>query len=308
MLVLMLSSCYQHRPVHKRNHNTPLSEHTIDSLSFFQTHHYTNNYNFVVRADSLVLLRQMPEEEVAGMETDSFSVYKGDHVAVADIKIVPADSIDSVWVQLANDTSAFGWTHEKTMLPRVMPDDPISQFISAFSDSHLIIFLIVVGLFGASYLLWKVFKKKTYIVHFHDIDSVYPTLLCIIVASAATLYATLQLFAPQLWQHFYFHPSLNPFSVPPVLMVFLLSVWAMLIVGIACVDDIYHKLLCRLSFAYSLHHLCLLPPLAQPHRLHLWQLWTATQAQRPLPILWSHERLKHPDFPRVFQEMIRPPW
>ena len=298
MLVLMLSSCYQHRPVHKRNHNTPLSEHTIDSLSFFQTHHYTNNYNFVVRADSLVLLRQMPEEEVAGMETDSFSVYKGDHVAVADIKIVPADSIDSVWVQLANDTSAFGWTHEKTMLPRVMPDDPISQFISAFSDSHLIIFLIVVGLFGASYLLWKVFKKKTYIVHFHDIDSVYPTLLCIIVASAATFYATIQLFAPQLWQHFYFHPSLNPFSVPPVLMVFLLSVWAL---------QRHHALLCRLSFAYSLHHLCLLPPLAQPHRLHMWQLWQAHQAQRPLPILRSDERLKHPDFPRIFQEKILPP-
>ena len=109
-------------------------------------------------------------------------------------------------------------------------------------NSHLIIFLIVVGLFGASYLLWKVFKKKTYIVHFHDIDSVYPTLLCIIVSSAATFYATIQLFAPQLWQHFYFHPTLNPFSVPPVLMVFLLSVWAMLIVGIACIDDVYHKL------------------------------------------------------------------
>lgn len=242
VFVLMLSSCYQHRSVHRRAHNTPLTERTIDSLSFFQTHHYTNNYNFVVRADSLVLLRQMPEEEVAGMNTDSFCVYRGDHVAVADIKIVPADSIDSVWVQLANDTSAFGWTHEKTMLPRVMPDDPISQFISAFSDSHLIIFLIVVGLFGASYLLWKVFKKKTYIVHFHDIDSVYPTLLCIIVSSAATFYATIQLFAPQLWQHFYFHPTLNPFSVPPVLMVFLLSVWAMLIVGIACIDDVYHKL------------------------------------------------------------------
>lgn len=242
VFVLMLSSCYQHRPVPKRSHSTPITERTLDSLSFFQTHHYTNNYNFVVRADSLVLLRQMPEEEVAGMETDSFCVHKGDHVAVADIKIVPADSVDSVWVQLANDTSAFGWTHEKTMLPRVMPDDPISQFISAFSDSHLIIFLIVVGLFGASYLLWKVFKKKTYIVHFHDIDSVYPTLLCIIVSSAATFYATIQLYAPQLWQHFYFHPTLNPFSVPPVLMFFLLSVWAMLIVGIACVDDVAHKL------------------------------------------------------------------
>ena len=58
-----------------------ISERTMDSLSFFQKHHYTNNYNFVVRADSLTLLRQLPEEEAAGMETDSFSVRKGDHLA-----------------------------------------------------------------------------------------------------------------------------------------------------------------------------------------------------------------------------------
>ena len=239
---LLLSSCYEHptgqRPMRKK----AISERTMDSLSFFQKHHYTNNYNFVVRADSLTLLRQLPEEEAAGMETDSFSVRKGDHLAVADIKMMPADSIDSVWVQLANDTSAFGWTREKEMLPRVMPDDPISQFISAFSDSHFIVFLIVVAVFGTSYTLWKLFKKKAYIVHFHDIDSVYPTMLSLIVASAATFYATIQLFAPQLWQHFYFHPTLNPFSVPPVLMLFLLSVWAILIVGIACVDDVCHKL------------------------------------------------------------------
>ncbi len=241
-VLLLCASCYQHRAGRSVFRPHTLTERTIDSLSFFQTHQYTKNYNFVVRADSLVLLRQLPEEEVAGMNTDSFCVYKGDHLAVADIRMVPADSIDSVWVQLANDTSAFGWTHEKDMLPRVMPDDPISQFISAFSNSHLIVFLILVVVFGASYLLWKAFKKKTYIVHFHDINSVYPTLLCIIVASAATFYATIQLFAPQLWQHFYFHPTLNPFSVPPVLMVFLLSVWAMLIVGAACIDDVFHKL------------------------------------------------------------------
>lgn len=242
VLTLLLSSCYEHSTGQHPLHKKAISERTIDSLSFFQKHHYTNNYNFVVRADSLTLLRQLPEEEVAGMETDSFSVRKGDHLAVADIKKVPADSIDSVWVQLANDTSAFGWTREKEMLPRVMPDDPISQFISAFSDSHIIIFLIVVVAFGTSYTLWKLFKKKAYIVHFHDINSVYPTTLCLLVASAATFYATIQLFAPQLWQHFYFHPTLNPFSVPPVLMMFLLSVWAILIVGIACLDDVYHKL------------------------------------------------------------------
>lgn len=242
-VVMLFGSCYEHHaPVRRLPKNFKFTERFIDSLSFFQTHHYTNNYNFVVKSDSLVLLRQMPEEEVAGMQTDSFSVYKDDHLVVSDIKIVPADTIDSVWVQLANDTSAFGWAHENDMLPKVMPDDPISQFISAFSNSHVIIFLIIVVVFGASYLLWKVFKRKTHIVHFHDIQSFYPTLLCLIVSTSATFYATIQMFAPQLWAHFYFHPTLNPFSLPLVLGVFILTVWAMLIVAIAAIDDVRHIL------------------------------------------------------------------
>ena len=120
-------------------------------------------------------------------------------------------------------------------------------------------------------------------------------------------------------------------------MVFLLSVWAMLIVGIACVDDIYHKLsapqavlylaglvaVCAIDYiAFSVTTLYYVgyPLLIAYIIFACYRHWrnrtvficgncgTATQAQRPLPILWSHERLKHPDFPRVFQEMIRPPW
>lgn len=242
-LCLALTSCYQHRmDTSKLPKNFRINERAIDSLSFFSTHHYTNNYNFVVKGDSLVLVPQLPEEQLAGMQTDSFCVYRGAHVVVADIRIVPADSIDSVWVQLANDTSAFGWTHESNMLPVVMPDDPISEFISDFSNSHLIIFLAIVGLFGAGWLIWRLLRRKAYIVHFHDIDSFYPVLLCLIVASSATLYATIQTFAPSLWQHFYFHPTLNPFSVPIVLGVFLISVWAMLIVAIAAFDDVRNLL------------------------------------------------------------------
>ena len=156
--------------------------------------------------------------------------------------MVPADPVDSVWVQLANDTSAFGWTRESLLLPRVMPDDPISEFISDFSGSHVIVFLVVIVVFAASYLLWSIFRRQARIVHFNDIDSFYPTLLCLIVAASAALYASIQLFAPQMWQHFYFHPTLNPFSLPPVLGVFLLSVWAMLIVALAAFDDVRHQL------------------------------------------------------------------
>ncbi len=235
-----LAGCYQ---PHHRNHAAfKFSERQIDSLSFFSTHHYTNNYNFVVKADSLSLISQMPEEYIGGLPTDSFLVRKGDHLVVADIRMVPSDKTDSVWVELANDSSAFGWARESYLLPRVMPDDPISQFISEFSNDHVLIFLCVIAVFAAGYAFWNIKRHKAHIVHFHDIDSFYPTLLCLTVAFSATLYASLQMYAPQMWQHFYYHPTLNPFSVPAPLMVFLCSVWAMPVIVIACMDDIRRQL------------------------------------------------------------------
>ena len=69
MLSMVLSGCYQHGA---RNYRLPssfhISERLIDSLSFFSTHHYTNNYNFVVKADSLQLIRQFPEETLSGVK------------------------------------------------------------------------------------------------------------------------------------------------------------------------------------------------------------------------------------------------
>lgn len=209
-----------------------------DSLSFRVKHHYSQGFNFIVTSDSLMLLRQQPEEAVNDMTTDSFAVKKGKEVVVADIRILPIDKQDSVWVQIATEDYAFGWIHESRLLKQVDPADPISQFISTFSNVHLLIFLIVFSIMGVGYLARKILKKNAHIVHFNDISSFYPTLLAVIVALSAAFYASIQLFAPETWREFYFHPSLNPFSQPLLLNIFLVLVWAMLIIGLATIDDV----------------------------------------------------------------------
>lgn len=242
LIIVTASSCYRNNA---DGHDALAIQDSIcmnDSVSFYTTHHYTVGYNFIVRGDSLCLIAQQPEEHVSQLVTDTFSIKHNMHVAVSDIRIVPQDSIDSVWVQLISEEGLIGWSHETEMLQHVMPTDPISQFIMMFSDSHIIIALIILVLIAVAYIVRTIQKRNAPIVHFRDIPSMYPTLLCIIVACSAALYASLQMFGANTWQHFYYHPSLNPFSMPFILGIFISSVWAMLITGIAAVEDTCHNL------------------------------------------------------------------
>lgn len=276
LLAVMLHSCYSDNK--SETHDAlPMADNALaiesfdtlawqrqqDSLSFTSRHHYTNNYNFIVSSDSLTLYKQQPEELVsreelpeAGMwvaerrDTDSIVIDHGDRLVVAEIRIIPKDSIDSVWVQLARDQMTFGWIHETSLLANVVPDDPISQFISVFSDVHLLWMIIIVGLIVVVYTLRIVRRKKAKIVHFNDIPSFYPTLLVLDVAFAATLYATIQMYAPEMWSHFYYHPTLNPLSVPPLLSAFLTLVWFMPILGLATLDDVHRHLNLRDTILY----------------------------------------------------------
>lgn len=244
LMALLLAGCYSHGPRHSGAfpYRATFSQRQLDSLSFASTHHYSQGYNFVVRGDSIDLIKQQPEELLSHLPTDSFAIRKHEHVVVADIRKLPNDTVDSIWVQLATADYRFGWVRESKMIKKVVPDDPISQFISTFSDVHLLIFLIVIVLFSLFYLVRKISSRNAHIVHFNDIRSFYPTLLCLLVACSAALYALIQMYAPEVWQHFYYHPTLNPFSQPPIMEVFLISVWLMLIVGLAAVDDARHQL------------------------------------------------------------------
>lgn len=242
-ILLMLSSCYHRHNSHQQHAAmVEYSYRQLDSISFSTTHHYTNKYNFLVFKDSLELMRQQPEEYISGLKVDTFAVKKNHLLVVTDIRMVPQDSIDSVWVQLAAENNDFGWVRESKLLPRVVPDDPISEFIMTFSNVHLLIFLVVIVVIAMAYLVRKVFHSNGKIVHFNDIDSPYPVTLVLLVSISAAFYGWIQSFEPEMWRHFYFHPSLNPFAVPHLLGVFLALVWAVLIVALACVDEVYHRL------------------------------------------------------------------
>lgn len=242
----MLTACYNRKPV--TSEALELTEAQMDSLSFYSTHHYTQNFNFLVKADSLHL-KYDPNSSVSPefidentLAVDSVTFFRGDHIVVADIKTIPSDSIDSVWVKVARDQVAMGWVRESELLPAVTPDDPISVFIDTFSNKHLLFFLALLVLVGSAYGLRKLHSQNAYIIHFNDIPSYYPTVLAVLVAASATFYSSIQLFGPETWRHFYYHPTLNPFVVPFHLQLFLMSVWAIVIMTIATIDDVCHHL------------------------------------------------------------------
>lgn len=248
--LLLLTACYR-RPADTSDAWIPTLEQQ-DSISFYTSHHYTHNFEFLVTADSLQMVRQQPTEVLNGMLVDTLSVEDGSHIVVADIMMMPTDTIDSVWVQIARDAETIGWIRESEMLARVSPDNPISLFIDFFSDTHLLLMLAFVVLAAALFFIRRLYRKKAKLVHFNDIESFYPTLLALLVAATAVFYSTIQLVNPESWRHYYYHPTLNPFAVPLHLGLFLASVWALVVVGIAAIDDVRRHLSPSETFFYLL--------------------------------------------------------
>ena len=173
---MAMVGCYHSNPngkaqpssVHTPAGTRDVTGYNVDSTSeiqnfnyeFYKTHHYAQNYNFVVKKDSIHLLKQQPEEMLSNMAIDSFVVKKNSHIVVADIKILKDDPVDSVWIEVASDKYEFGWIHESQLLNSVVPDDPISQFILMFSDVHLLIFLIIISLIAGGYVVYRLQRRK----------------------------------------------------------------------------------------------------------------------------------------------------
>ena len=224
LLSLLLSSCYNR----------------ISDAGLYEV-----NDNFVVTADTLHLQAQQPLHNMPmPMDgyADSLFILRGEELVVAQITVIPEDTIDSVWVKVAHDQMVMGWTHECELLSGVVPDDPISRFIYIFSLRHLPFFVCLIALALVLIVARGVRHARSRVFLLNDIASVYPTLLTVVLGGAAVLYAHIQRFEPDMWVSFYYHPTLNPFSLPVLLGLFVSLFWLILILSMAVADEVLAQL------------------------------------------------------------------
>lgn len=237
----MMAACHYPEPDYS---GWNLTREQRDSLEFRATHHYGVNYNFKVLADSLPL-RQM-------LSADSLWIYRDDVLVVADYARMTSDTGRTFWIKVARDQGTMGWIAEERLLEHVVPVDPISRFIHWFSSLRTLFFLIIGGAFVLFYLFRRAKRRSFRLTREQRIDSIYPILLCCCVVISATLYASMQRFVPDTWVHYYFNPSLNPLGLPFLLALFVSSVWAILLVALALVDDLFHQVDFSTGFFYLL--------------------------------------------------------
>ena len=217
-----------------------LTPQQVDSMVFRLTHHYSENFNFLVKADSLKLI---PRE--GDLLLDTCHVYKDDIIAVAAIKTVPGDSIDSIWVKVASNQTTMGWIRESELLKGATPDDLISEMLDALSSSRAIWMsaLLAVGLIAIIIGKKKTVKKQElfHLPNFLDeMESPYPAFFLLLVGIMASIYASVQNFVPEFWQEYYFHPTLNPLVLPPIMATLVVVLWLVIITFLAVIDEVYH--------------------------------------------------------------------
>lgn len=230
----------------------------VDSDSFRMRYHYWKNFNFVT-TDSIRLESHIPGEVGSIYTRDSSVIDAYDEIVVANVTYVPTDSIDSVWIMVARDQVTMGWVRQTELKEKAVPDNVISRFISHFSDSRFLLLFACLLFSFMSFVLQRFRKERFLMVHLNDVGSFYPTLLCLTMSASATLYGTIQNFWPEVWTEYYFHPTFNPFGQPHVIMIFLLSVWAIIIVGVAVVDDLRKQpnVVNAVSYMISLGGVCM---------------------------------------------------
>ena len=239
---LCLASChYERSPLLD---SEELDQQTRDSLTMLYERHYAPGTNLELESDS-INLACLPLQNCTNM------LYKGERVVVAEIRKDTADVVDSIWVKVAHSDAVQGWVHEKDFKSQFVPVDSISQSIHVFSGVNKAVIAFMMFFFIAFFLIRDYQQQPFKLVWFNDIDSLYPLFLCLVVSLSATLYESMQLFAPDTWETYYYAPTFSPFKVPLILGLFLCSLWLIIIATITAVSEVF-KHLSDMSIAYYL--------------------------------------------------------
>ena len=205
-----------------------LTQSQADSLAFRLKHHYTNNFNFVVKADTLFLVPR--DDEM----TDTCVVVYGDVIAVAKIK----ELNDTVWVKVARDQITMGWVAEDELLASTTPDDGISVVIDRLTGTRIIWMSALVAL-GIIALL--IYSRRQKLGRITINGSGEALVLMLMVLALALFYTYIQTYYPEFWQEYYFHPTLNPLILPGIMAVLLSVAWAVLVLYVAFIISVYHN-------------------------------------------------------------------
>lgn len=220
-----------------------LTPQQVDSLTFRLTHHYSQNFNFKVKVDSLMLIPRLGD-----IHQDTCTIYDGDLIVVAAID----QGTDTVWVKVAHDQMTMGWVPEQELLLSVTPDDPISGILDTLSSSRGIWMSVLAGIGIIALLVRRALHRSLHILDLQEVPSPYPTLFINLIAIMASLYASVQNFVPEYWQEYYYHPTLNPLLLPPIMAILVVIVWLVIITAIAVIDEVYRTLSPSQTLAFML--------------------------------------------------------
>lgn len=242
LLLMLCMGCHEALPEGEGEACVPTM---VDSLDATARYRYLLDTNLELVDDS-IRLACLPVMDCY------ITLNRGDRVVVAELAEHPTDSIETLWVKLARSEAQQGWLPLTQMKRSFVPTDSISQAIYLFSRTHASYFIAIWALFVVVWLLRKLFKEPMMMVYVNDIDSLYPLLLCLLMALSATLYASIQQFAPALWEQFYYNPTLSPLHTPWLISLFLASLWLIVLVLIAAIDDSFTQLSPLAALSYLL--------------------------------------------------------
>ncbi len=229
------------------------TEAEVDSVDFRAAHHYWKGYNFAATDSFTLAVRPPFAPELSYGEDTELLIVKRDVVAVEDIRKDTTQRPAVIWLKVATlsrqplhgpqdvqPQALSGWIAESRMMRHVVPDTPVSKVIHRLGAPS------TKWLLGAgAVLLWGGLVGLRLRRRFEAVgaQSLYPVLLNLLVSGMVVLHRSIWHFVPDTWVEYYFYPSLNPFSqeMPPIIALFVLGMWLLLLVGIAMLDDLRRK-------------------------------------------------------------------